>query len=429
MNRPRASGACRRGWVWLVLLAGMLGVGGAAGVEGKESLVISGSDTMVVLNRELAGEYAKLRSKPVLTIEGRGSNAGIADLIEGKADIAAASRPMKDAEVERFVKAHGVRPVEHIIAMDGVAVYVHINNSVSRLTVDQLARILSGEVRNWSEVGGANRPIAVYNRDKNSGTRVFVEDHVMGGRSFSPQAREVRTTALIAATVARHQGAIGYGGIAYAEGARIIRLSVTANDPGTWPSIDQVAAGKYPLSRPLYYYVNPGSDDAQIKAYIDWVFSPAGQEVVEFVGFFPRRLPAADASIHENSTGLSRDSAKLVTPESMESLGLSVRVATQAVDGHPDRVVVLLHFGVQGKTIDRVRSIVAQIGQDIEVPLALDEDRSCQITLGRSLVDKTVVMMSESDSGREGPRYRLPMAEFLKPTPETPSERQSEQNK
>ena len=174
----------------------------------RNVVTIHGSDTMLILNKELAAVYNRRNTPLKFNIVGGGSELGIKALLEGKTDIAATSRAMKESEKAAFEQRTGKRPMEIVIALDVIGVYVHNNNPVTRLTLSQLKGILAGEIRNWRDVGGLDRRINFYNRDRNSDTRVFIRDHMLAGKPFSTLAREVSSTSMVAACVARNQGAI-----------------------------------------------------------------------------------------------------------------------------------------------------------------------------------------------------------------------------
>ncbi len=232
-------------------------------------------------------------------------------------------------------------------------------------------------------------------------------------RQFSPQAMDVSSTALITAAVSRHQGAIGYGGIAYAEGARIIRLATHRDDPGVWPSLDQVAAGKYPLSRPLYYYLNPKLADPPVRDFVNWVRSPAGQKVVAFVGFFPAVVEAAPAVAAQVPDAPAEIQPLEISPATMADLGFAVNLSATDLPDRPDHVSIWLHFAQQGQAIERVRTLTLRIGSAMEAPLALDSARACRFTLLRASIKDTRVLLSEAAQGEPGPNYFIDLSTFI----------------
>lgn len=385
----------------------------------EETIVIKGSDTMLILNRELAAEYNKLHPEVQFDVEGLGSETGIKALLDGTTHIAASSRSIKEKELESLIEKTGQPPAEIIVAMDGIGVYVHYSNPVTQLTVDQVRGILCGEIANWRDVGGLNRQIHIYNRDKQSGTRAFMEKNVLEGKAFSDLAREVSSTALLVSAVARNQKAIGYGGIAYAEGTRILRLSKERLQPGVWPSRENVSGGQYPLSRPLYYYLNPEAINDTVKAYVDWVLSKRGQEVVDFVGYFPAPTPRpAEAptacSSEPTPTPIPMREPVVVTPQNMlqHGIDLKVELSEMTATEKSEQAMVTLQFGPKATSVERLQKIALRIAEEAEIPLTLRSDLSVQFALRKGLIDATIIRFTEEGAPEDGEIYVVPLEAF-----------------
>ena len=162
--------------VILGILAGIL-MPAWAWAGQPNSIQIKGSDTMVNLGQAWAGGYMQKNPEAFVAVTGGGSGTGIAALISGTCDIAEVSREMKKKEID-WANSRGVMPKEHTVAMDGLAVVVHPKNPVSRLTVDELADIFTGKIKNWKELGGAEGEIVLLSREVNSGTHVYFKEHV-----------------------------------------------------------------------------------------------------------------------------------------------------------------------------------------------------------------------------------------------------------
>lgn len=377
-----------------------------------DTVVIKGSDTMVILNRELAAEYQNQVPGVRFDIEGRGSSTGIAALLDGSTDIAASSREIKSAERDAFEKMTGVPPREVVVALDGIGVYVHNNNPVTRLTVEQLAGILRGDITNWSEVRGHNRPIHIYNRDPRSGTRAFLQKRVLAGKPFSGRAREVSSTALLVASVARNQGAIGYGGIAYAEGAHIIQLANDKTSRAVWPDHEHVAAGSYPLSRPLYYYLNPKKAPEHVDAFVDWVLGAEGQAVVRFVGYFPAPRRAADGAAMEPTEAVEPPPVVRLTPASManQPIRFGVSFTAEGADAS-GRVMIALDLQPVPTADTAVQEAVLMLGDAAEIPLSLAPDGTAHFTLRNNAVDTAALRVLAVDAHGRETVYVLPLAD------------------
>jgi hypothetical protein len=151
---------------------------------------------------------------------------------------------------------------------------------VSELTLDQLAKILRGDISNWHDVGGADVPINVYSRDNNSGTYAFIKELILNGADYTSHAQTLPGTAAVYDAVAKDARGIGYGGIGYNKGVKLLKLKRDAASPGLLPTEVNVDNNTYPLSRTLNYYLNPRSTNDDALKFIDWVRSPAGQKIV-----------------------------------------------------------------------------------------------------------------------------------------------------
>jgi phosphate transport system substrate-binding protein len=261
---------------------------GSTQAASTRPLTIKGSDTMVILTQRLAEEYMKANPGRVVQVNGGGSGTGIAALINGTTDLAQASRPMKDDERSSAQKARGSEIVETAVALDSLAVFVHETNPVKELTLQQLADVYTGKVRSWKEIGGQDSPIVLYGRESSSGTYDYFKEHVLNKADFSPKVQTLQGTAAIVNSVSRDVNGIGYGGIAYDKGVRALALKKDAASSAVAPSEATVADGTYALSRKLYFYSVSGSPE-RVSAFVQWTLTPAAQELVKTVGYFPLR--------------------------------------------------------------------------------------------------------------------------------------------
>jgi phosphate transport system substrate-binding protein len=251
----------------------------------RAATTVKGSDTMVILAQRWAEEYMKKNPEKKVQVTGGGSGVGIAALINGTTDIADASRNIKDDEKAKVRDRFNVLPVETAVAKDGVTVYVSEANAVQQLTLKQLHDIYAGDLTNWKQVGGADAPIVLYSRENSSGTYVFFKENVLKGDDYASTAQTLPGTAAVVNAVAKEKNGIGYGGAAYAKGIREVKV-VGADGQGYLPSAENVASGKYPLSRSLFMYTRgkPAGESAQ---FIAFCLSPEGQQIVTKVGYFP----------------------------------------------------------------------------------------------------------------------------------------------
>jgi phosphate transport system substrate-binding protein len=136
-------------------------------------------------------------------------------------------------------------------------------------------------------VGGPDAPISLYGRENSSGTYEFFKEHVLNKKDFAASTKTMPGTAAVIQGVASDVNGIGYGGIAYAEGAKSLKVSKTDGGEAIAPCEETVLSGKYPISRYLFCYVNPSKDNGAVADYINWCLSDAGQVVVKDVGYFP----------------------------------------------------------------------------------------------------------------------------------------------
>lgn len=248
------------------------------------TLSVKGSDTMVILAQRWAEGYMATHEGTAVQVSGGGSGTGIAALLGGTADIANASRPMNDREraslsADRHAEAHETR-----VALDALAVYVHQDNAIPSLTMAQLSSIFRGQVTNWSEVGGPDRPIVLYSRENNSGTYAYFKEHVLHGGDFAAQAQTLPGTAAVINAISHDPNGIGYGGIGYAEGVRVLPVS-NGGEPIP-PTMQNALSGSYPISRYLFMYT-AGEPSGLAADFLTWVVSPEGQALVEQAGYYP----------------------------------------------------------------------------------------------------------------------------------------------
>lgn len=251
-----------------------------------------GSDTIVNLALAWAEEYQKINPNVRISVTGGGSGTGVAALINGTVDIANASRRMKTEEKENAI-ANGSDPVEFVIARDAIAIIVNLENPVNNLTFQQISDIYSGQINNWQELGGDNRPIVRLSRETNSGTHVYFLEQVirLGDKNnktlFSPDTLLLPSSEGIGAEIRQNPNAIGYDGLGYVtDDMKVIGVSAVNSKEYILPSAETVNSGKYPIARDLYMYTN-GTPTGAIADYLDWILSEQAQRIVTELGFVP----------------------------------------------------------------------------------------------------------------------------------------------
>ena len=248
-----------------------------------------GSDTLVNLALAWAEVFMREHPDVSISVTGGGSGTGIAAMINGTVAIANASREMKPEEMAA-AKANGIDPIEFVVAHDAIAVVVNPSNPVEHLTLQQISKIYTGEIKNWTELGGENRPIVLLSRESNSGTYVYFLENVirMGDNKskllFSPDTLLLASSEGISSEIRQNPNAIGYDGLGYVTpDQKVIAVSKNEKGPFVVPSAETVKY--YPIARPLYMYT-AGKPAGQIKDYIEWILN-GGQTLVTKLGFVP----------------------------------------------------------------------------------------------------------------------------------------------
>jgi phosphate transport system substrate-binding protein len=262
------------------------GADGAVTVSDKTSFTLKGSDTMVILGQRWAEDYMKKNPGITVQVTGGGSGTGIAALINGTTDICEASRPMKDAEKADVQAKRSAPAIETKVALDALAVYVNEKSPLQEISIPALRKIYLGETTDWKDVGGPAHKIVLYGRENNSGTYGYFKEHVLENKDFAPATQTLAGTSAVANAVKGDLYGIGYGGIAYLEGIRALKVKKDDTSPGVAPSLDTAQSGTYPISRFLYFYT-AGVPTGSVKKFMDWVGGAEGQKVIGDVGYYP----------------------------------------------------------------------------------------------------------------------------------------------
>jgi len=251
-----------------------------------------GSDTLVNLALAWAERYQQINPDVQISVTGGGSGTGFAALINGTISIANASRQIKPEEIESS-REKGFDPIEHIVANDAIAVIVNPENPIDQLTLEQVSQIYKGEITNWQDVGGEDRPIVKLSRETNSGTHVYFLETVvrLGSKEdkniFSADTLLLPSSEGIIAEVRDNPNALGYDGLGYVTDE--VKMVALAEKPGgeyVLPSAETVINGKYPVSRHLYMYTRGEPQNAEL-AYLEWIFSAYAQDIIIELGFVP----------------------------------------------------------------------------------------------------------------------------------------------
>jgi phosphate transport system substrate-binding protein len=274
----------------LLLIAGAI----ACGPPSIRAVRVTGSDTMVNLVQAWAEDYGATHPGISVQVGGGGSGVGIAGLIDGTLDLAAASREMRADERTRAAVRHGAAPREILVGLDAIAVYVHRTNPLDAISIVDLAEIYGerGTRTRWSQMGIRNPrcrsdAIVRVGRQNNSGTYAAFRDLILGGaRDYALGSIDQNGSKDVVALVANTPCAIGYSSLAFATpGVKALAIRSGAG-AAVRPDPRSVLDGSYPFARRLYLYAAPGIP-AHVSAFVEWVLGREGQGVVRAFGLVP----------------------------------------------------------------------------------------------------------------------------------------------
>lgn len=241
----------------------------SAGTE-SVTLTLSGSTSMESINKALGEAFSLVYDNVTVDVQGGGSSAGYTNAVDGTSDIGCLSRNLKDDETE---------VTEHIVAIDGIAIVINSANSVDGLTTEQIAAIYTGEITNWSEVGGDDMEIVVIGREAGSGTRDGFES-IIGVEDLCVYDSELSETGVVKTTVASTAGAIGYISLGYADDTV---KAITVD--GVEATEETVKDGTYAVQRNFLMVVANDSTNEWVETFIEYALSDEGQAIVSSKGF------------------------------------------------------------------------------------------------------------------------------------------------
>ena len=256
------------------------------------TIQVGGSDTMVNVAQKWAEVYTSENPDISVQVSGGGSGVGIAGLMDGELDMANASRAIKDEEQELVKKNLGQDPLEHVVGRDALAVYVHKDNPLNKISLAQLAAIYGegGDITKWSQLGikvEGDDEIVRVSRQNSSGTYVYFRETVLGEKgNYKQGAINQSGSKDVVDLVSTTASAIGYSGMGYAtDQVKMLAIS-KADDDAVEPTAENAASGKYPIARPLLIYTI-GQPSGSLKIYLDWILSSKGQKIVSDLGYVP----------------------------------------------------------------------------------------------------------------------------------------------
>ena len=246
----------------------------ASATEGLSgTLSMNGSTSMEKVIKAVNGAFMEKNKGVTVNLNLTGSGTGIQEASEGKCDIGNSSRKLKDEEAEKLDAT--------VIGLDGIALVVNPTNKLEDITLQDLAKVYSGEITNWKELGGDDKAIVVIGREDGSGTRDGFESIVMGDKE-PKYAQELESTGSVINAVAATDGAIGYASLANVdETVKALKVG------GVEATEENVKSGAYEVQRPFICATLKGSDNKLAKAYLDFILSEEGQALVLAQGAVP----------------------------------------------------------------------------------------------------------------------------------------------
>jgi phosphate transport system substrate-binding protein len=283
-----------------------------SGVSGNLSSV--GSDSLANLMTLWAEEFKKNYPNVNIQIQAAGSSTAPPALTEGTANMGPMSRPMKDSEIQAFEEKYGYKPTAVPVAIDALAVFVHKDNPIQSLTMQQVDAIFSStrlcgedkDLRTWGDVGlsgeWANKPIQLFGRNSVSGTYGYFKEEALCKGDFKANVNEQPGSASVVQSISSTLNAIGYSGIGYKTSS--VRAVPLVDKSGQVEEANETNAlsGKYPLARFFYVYVNkaPNQPLSPLDAeFVKLVMSRQGQEVVVKDGYIPLPSKVVERTMKE----------------------------------------------------------------------------------------------------------------------------------
>lgn len=289
----------RRLWTLPLLLALLVACGRPDdNGDGSSRQVIQnkGSDTLVNVAQAWAEEYKTVKPDVAVAVTGGGSGTGISALINGTVDLASSSRQIKDSEKQQAVQ-NGIEPKEHIVGFDALAVFLHPDNPIDEISLQQLAAIYGegGDIETWSQLGVSvpgcdSDEIVRISRQNNSGTYAYFKDAVLGkGAEYKLGSRDLHGSKDVVDLVEHTPCAIGYSGLAYAnEGVKVPCVMREEGGECVAPTVESALDNSYAIARPLFMYT-AGEPQGNVAEYLQWVLSHDGQCILFEKGYAPVR--------------------------------------------------------------------------------------------------------------------------------------------
>ena len=256
-----------------------------------------GSDTMDTLMTQWAERFERYYRKASVEIDSAGAGYAMPALIEGVAQFAPMARDANADEIEGFEDRYGYEPLQLRTAFDTMAIFVHKDNPIEGLSLDQIEQIFSvnGADITWGDLGltgeWADQPVSLYGRNTTSGASDFFQSVALNGAEFKPGVKALPDSDAMVQSIANDKYALGYSGLGYASAeVRAIPLAVDAGEEFVPPNVETANNGEYPLTRNLYLTINHRAGSTMLPRHAEFIkliYSKQGQEIVLNNGFFP----------------------------------------------------------------------------------------------------------------------------------------------
>jgi phosphate transport system substrate-binding protein len=273
----------------------------------KEKLLLSGSETLHQTALYLANEYMKQTNKYTVEVFGGGSQEGINKLKSKQTDLALISRELTEEEKNYFKDKISIVTV----AYDGAGIIVHPSNKVETIHLEQASAIFSGEIQNWKELGGENKPIQVVLRNDMSGTAVFFKEHIVQKkdlaekydpkRDYIKNAKIVQDNSELIDYISKTPNSIGYIGMGWANSAKdkvkLLKYSRHPEEEKVVPNLENIINRKYKLARGLFFVYETNNSKAE--DFISFCTSEKGQQAIQKTGYLRSTLPEVEVKASE----------------------------------------------------------------------------------------------------------------------------------
>jgi len=245
----------------------------------NQTIRIKGSDTMRPLVQLWAEDYMERNERIAVYVDGGGTATGAQALAMGQVDLCMASRPLRADELQVLAQNFNTVGVSVLVAKDALSIFLHPDNPVSELSLDEIQQIFLSNISKWNQVGGDDARIDVVTRTPNSGTFIYFQEHVLNGEGYRDDRLTLPTLRKVLEHIETNPNAIGYGGRTLEQGIKFCTVN------GIESTMENIANDSYPIIRYLYLYA-VDTPQGHLKKFTDWVLEKRAQELVDQAGFY-----------------------------------------------------------------------------------------------------------------------------------------------